>query len=429
MKSILRWVITEMARSLLSIYKPRVIAVTGSVGKTSTKQAIGAVLALRDPSVRVAIGSFNTDWGVPLTVIGGEYPAGSALKWLTVLLRGVRLLLWKDERYPRMIVFEFGADRPNDIARLVALVRPSIGVVTSISPVHLERLGSIENIAREKLGLLSGLPKTGTAIVNSAVARTWDVKGRSTAPIVTAGLDTDADVFASDVSMRTHRHGSLPGRGTTFKLHWKGSVVPCTLVDIAGWAAVESSCLAAAVGLSFGMNLIEISDQLRHVAWPAGRMRIIDGIRHTILIDDTYNASPKAMLQAINVLEYLALNEGRSTWAVLSDMVDLGDETESAHREIGRAVAEKRPGALVVVGINARFIAAEAIAAGFPPERVYKMTDAWEVGRYLQENIREGDVVLVKGSQMMRMERVVKELMAKPLDAATLLVRQQWWWR
>ncbi|MBI5135554.1 UDP-N-acetylmuramoyl-tripeptide--D-alanyl-D-alanine ligase [Candidatus Uhrbacteria bacterium] len=429
MKRLLRRMITEIARSLLSIYQPRIIAVTGSVGKTSTKQAIGALLAASDPTTRVAQGSFNTDWGVPLTIIGGQYPAGSPWKWLRVLARGVGMLLWHDSSYPKTIVLELGADRPGDIARLARWVRPHVGVVTSISAVHLEKLRTIQHVAKEKLSLLSALPANGSAIVNSSVARSWDVKGATRARMTTAGIDSSADVFATDVSIRVSRPGGAPGRGTFFKLHWNGSVVPCTLVDVAGWAVVESSCMAAAVGLSQGMNLIAVSDALKRVEWPAGRMRILDGIRNSILIDDSYNASPKAVLQAVNVLEYLGLNEGRTTWTVLGDMADLGAETESAHRDVGKTIAEKRPGALVVVGINARFFASEAIAAGFPPERVYKMTDAWEAGRFLQENIREGDVILVKGSQVMRMERVVKELMAKPLEAAQLLVRQQWWWR
>lgn len=428
MKILLRWILWELTKSILSIYKPKVIAVTGSVGKTSTKQVIGALVARIDPSVRTAPGSFNTDWGVPMTVIGGEYPGNSMKKWLRLIMRGITLVLWHSGSYPHTLVIELGADHPGDIGRLVKLIRPSIGVLTAIAPVHLEGLGTIENIAKEKLRLLSALPHNGVAVVSSEVDAKWEPSTHTKASVLTAG-DVGADVYATDVSFRTHSHGAPHGRGTLFKLHWKGSAVPCFLPEVVGWAAVESSCLGAAVGLSLGINLIDVSEGLRAVSWPHGRMHLVDGIRRTVIIDDSYNASPKAVVQALEVLETLAREEGRGTWAVLGDMAELGPETENAHRMIGRLIATISPTTLVTVGINARWIAAEAIASGYPEDRVRRMGDAWEAGRIVQENVHEGEMVLVKGSQIMRMERVVKELMARPLEASTMLVRQEWWWK
>ncbi len=428
MKTVLRWILRELTKSILSIYRPKVIAVTGSVGKTSTKQVIGALVARIDPTVRVAPGSFNTDWGVPMTVIGGQYPGNSIRKWFALLYRGIKLVLWHTSDYPKTLVMELGADHPGDIGRLSKLVRPSVGVVTAIAPVHLEGMGTIENIAKEKLRLLSALPSDGIAVVSSEVDAKWDPAKHTKAKLMTAG-DEGADVYATDISFRTHSHGSPYGRGTLFKLHWKGSAVPCFLPEVVGWAAVESSCLGAAVGLSLGINLIDVSEGLRAVLWPLGRMHLVDGIRKTVIIDDSYNASPKAMTQALEVIETLAREEGRGTWVVLGDMAELGPETESAHRMMGRLIAAKSPTTLVTVGPNARWFASDAIASGYPPERVRRTGDAWEAGRLVQENLREGEMVLVKGSQIMRMERVVKELMARPLEASKLLVRQEWWWK
>ena len=428
MKQLFHWMLFEITKSLLALYRPTVIAVTGTVGKTSTKAMIGAVLGALDRTARVSQESFNTEWGVPLTVIGGTYPAGSWWGWFSVALRGLFQLIWKNKDYPKMLVLEFGADRPGDIRALVELTRPSVGVLTAISPVHLRNFRNLQEVAREKFQLLAGLPAKGQAVVGWEVAEGWDASKICAAPMLVSGLDERADVFATDIFYRT-RSNAAAGPGTNFKLHWKGSAVPCVLPDVIGDASVASACLAAAVGLQMGIHLIDISRQLAASAAVPGRMRLIAGIRNTILIDDSYNSSPKAARQAIRALERIAREEGRQTWAVLGDMAELGQETERAHQELGRFVASVRPSVLVTVGVNARMIAAEAIRLGYPVERVRRCGDAWEAGRMVQQDLKEGDAVLVKGSQVMRMERVVKELMARPLEAEKTLVRQQWWWR
>jgi len=430
MKMLFRNILRECARTIVSIYKPRIIAITGSVGKTSTKAAIAAVLDEEHSSgrVRVAQGSFNTDWGVPITIIGGAYPGGSVWRWFVVLMRALRLILWRDPTYPSTLVLEMGADCKGDIGRLVTIAPPTVAVVTAIAPAHLERFGSLEAIAREKLRLLKGLPSNGTAIVSSDVAKQWSLKEWSHAPILVVGDASSSDgIFGSDIHYRAQSR-STHARGTTFKLHWKGSVIPCFLPDVVGESAVASATLAATVGIIEGVGILDVTQRLSHSRFPSGRMHLLEGVRHSMIIDDSYNASPQAMIAALAVLQRLGEAEGRSTWAVLGDMAELGAQTEGFHREVGTYIATSQPTRLVSVGPNARFIALQAIESGYPVEQVRRTTDAWEAGRMIQQDMREGDLMLVKGSQVMRMERVVKELMANPLDAKTLLVRQDWWW-
>ncbi len=430
MRNILRKILREFARTIISIYKPHVIAITGSVGKTSTKQAIAAVLT--DTSgqgqIRVAQGSFNTDWGVPVTIIGGEYPGGSLWRWCVLIVRAIRLIVWRDPQYPSTLVLEMGADRRGDIHRLVTMAPPTVGVVTAISPAHLEHFGTIETIAREKLRLLQALPKHGAAIVGGDIVRAWTVSEWTHAPITTVGDNETDGVWYSDVHYRASSINNQ-ARGTSFKLHWRGSVIPCFLIDVVGEAVVQAACFAAAVGIAEKVPLLDIAQRLSHTRFPTGRMHIVEAIRHSVVIDDTYNASPNAMRWALEVLEKLGKAEGRTSWAVLGDMAELGGQTEEFHRDIGRMVAQLRPARLVTVGSNARWIAIQAIESGYPVEQTHRTTDAWEAGRMVQQDMREGDLVLVKGSQVMRMERVVKEIMAHPLEAAITLVRQEWWWR
>lgn len=423
---IIRWLLIRFAESIVRIYQPYIIAITGSVGKTSTKQAIAALLFGKE-GVRVSKGNLNTEFGVPFTIIGVENPNGSPLKWMSLFLRAFSVFFLHQSDYPKTLVLEMGADRSGDIELLTKIAPPDIAVLTAISSVHLERLGSIGEVAREKSWILRRLNPNGLAVIAEREQKAWGLSKLTAAKTLTYGLEQDAQVRASDIHYRTVAQAGRP-RGTMFKLHYQGSSVPCLLVDAVGQGAVEAALAAAAVGTRLGMNLLEIIEQLRFAHFPPGRAHIISGIKQTIIIDDTYNASPKAARVALEVLSNIAQEEGRRTWAVLGDMVDLGAQTEEEHRRIGKVVVETKPSRLVVVGPASRWIADEAEHLGYPNERIVKFSEAREAGRVLQDLIETGDCLLVKGSELMRMERIVKELMLDPQHAESLLVRQDLRW-
>ncbi len=182
------------------------------------------------------------------------------------------------------------------------------------------------------------------------------------------------------------------------------------------------------MGTIFGVNLVDGAQALNRLAPLPGHMCLILGIKNTLIIDDTYNSSPAPVKSALATLAQIQTKDGAQRYAVLADMLELGPETEAAHREVGLRVAELGIDYLIVVGEASKHTAQAAREAGMEEHRIAAFADSVSAGKFLQEKLREGDVILVKGSQSMRMERVVKEIMAEPLDAPNLLVRQGLEW-
>ena len=200
--------------------------------------------------------------------------------------------------------------------------------------------------------------------------------------------------------------------------------MPVLLPKVVGQHLVYTALAAIAVGLAHGLNLHAIMESLRKFEPPKGRMNIILGIKNTLLIDDTYNSSPLAAAKALRQLSLINFNQRHKKYAVLGDMLELGGFSEQAHQELGQAVAERKIDYLVTVGEKARDIVRGAVGRGMPKDDCFSFAAAEEAGKFLQPRIAEGDLLLVKGSQGMRMEKIVKELMAEPWRAKELLVRQ-----
>lgn len=422
MKTFAKNLLASLARAVVRKYHPLVIGITGSVGKTSAKEAIFAVLASK-MSVRKSHGNYNTEFGVPATILGISAPGRSPFRWLGAIARALGLLMIRDATYPKVLVLEMAADRPGDIEFLVRIAPPKIGVLTAIGPAHLEHFGTIERITAEKGKLLAALPAEGTAILNADDERVLSAAAKTKARAVTFGFREDAAVRAADVSVSlTQNEDGQIGAGMTAKVAANGAVVPMRLDGVLGTAHVYAALAATAVGVSLGMNLVEIAEALRAYKPAPGRMRVISGIKYTIILDDTYNASPLSMRAALETLRSLPIAEENKRIAVLGDMLELGAETDNAHEEVGRLAAELGIDLLVAVGERARAIHEAASKAGMSADRVFHFGSAEEAGRFVQERLRRGDIVLAKGSRAMHMERVVKELMAEPLRAKELLV-------
>ncbi len=426
MRSFVASVIAVLARRILAKYRPTVVGVTGSVGKTATKDAVFAVLSKRF-RVRRSRKNYNTEFGVPLTVIGLESPGKNPLGWLLVLLRGAGLLLFREE-YPEVLVLELGVDRPGDMARHLGVAAPTIGVLTAISPAHLQNFASFEDYAAEKEQLITALPEDGLAVLNADVPRAVAARARARCPVVAYGLAPDADLRALALQPSMSRPRGEEGiavAGMDMKVAWKGQLVPVTLREAIAPAAAQAALAAVAVGMRMGLNLLECVEGLAAFTPPPGRMRVLPGIKYTTLIDDTYNSSPLAADHALRTLRAIELDEDDRRIAVLGDMLELGSDSERLHREVGALAAQLGLDMLVTVGERSRDAIRAAREAGFPESHLLAFSTPEEAGRYLQGIIKIGDVLLMKGSQGARMEKVVRELMAEPLRAPQLLVRQE----
>ncbi|MFA5052233.1 MAG: UDP-N-acetylmuramoyl-tripeptide--D-alanyl-D-alanine ligase [Patescibacteria group bacterium] len=412
----------------MSKYKPKVVGITGSVGKTSTKEAVYTVLSSKF-RVRKNIKNYNNEIGVPLSIIGTESGNKNPFAWIWVFFKAMGLLVWRSKNYPEILVLEMGADKPGDIKYLTRLAPCRVGVITAIGPVHLEFFGTMDKLIREKHQMVLHMKKDDTAILNADDQQVMSVREKVRSRVLTFGFSELADIRAAEVDVSAGPSSDpwvdVQVKGLSFKFIHNGSIVPVFLPSVLGEHQVYMALAAAAVGLSFGMNLADISAALGNFVSPAGRMRLLSGIKHTSIIDDTYNSSPMAVKAALHVMEKLKVS-GRK-FVVLGDMLELGQYTEAGHREVGEAAATVAD-VLVTVGSRARIIADTATSHGLPEEGVFEFGDALEAGKFVQERIKTGDIILVKGSQGARLERVVKELMAQPEKAGELLVRQGTEW-
>lgn len=404
LKKILRW----LARKTIAKYRPGIIAVTGSVGKTSTKDAVYAVLR-HVRHVRASSGNFNNELGVPLTILGDWREIKGPLFWLKVILTGIKNLIFK-VKYPEVLILEYAADRPGDIRYLLEIAKPQIAVVTAVGeiPVHVEFYSGPEAVAREKSRIVEALPLEGFAVLNFDDLAVLDMREKTRAHIITYGFGEGAAVRIRGLENRSEQlpGGSWRPVGVSFKLEYEGSFVPIRLNNVFGKAQAYACAAAAAVGLSFGVNLVRIADALHYYQAPPQRFKLVPAVKGAFILDDSYNASPASMRAALETLGDL---KAKRKVAVLGDMLELGKYSIEAHEAIGQ-LCPRKVNFLVTVGPHAKFIADAAIKAGFKKENVLSFDNADEAKLEVQGLIEKGDLVLVKGSRAVCLDKIVKEI-------------------
>ncbi len=421
MKSFLKKIIVSIleseARLILKKYNPFIIAITGSVGKTSAKDAIYTVLAGSVSRVRKSEKSFNSEIGVPLTILGCDNAWSNPFLWLKNILNGLELILLRSN-YPNCLVLEVGADHPGDIQKITKWLKPDVAVITKVSavPVHVEFFPSRDHLLKEKSYLVKALKKNGTAILSEDDEDVRRMVEGMTQKCLTFGVRHSASVSAShDYIIYEEREGMKIPIGMSFKLNYSGNSLPVIARGVLGIQQVYPYLAAAAVGISRGIVLTDIIQSLGNHIAPKGRMNIIAGVNSTIIIDDTYNSSPDALHEALLVLGRIE-TIGRKI-AVLGDMMELGRFSSEEHKKAGD-LARQVASIVVTVGQRSKGMG----------DNVISFNTSSEAGEYVRRMVAKGDVILVKGSQSMRMERVVKNLLAEPEKAGELLVRQEPEW-
>lgn len=358
-------------------FTPRVIGITGSVGKTTTKEIVAAVLSQHYLTLKNR-GNLNNEIGLPLT------------------------MLQLNEQHERLVV-EMGMYDVGEIALLSRIAQPHIGVITNVGPVHLERLGTIERIAQAKAELVEALPADGVAILNADDPLVAAMAKQTAARVFRYGLTPDADLWADEIVGE-----GLDG--IRFRFHYQDDVLHVR-VPLLGRHSVHTALRAAAVGLVDGLSWEEI---IRGMQQLDVQLRLIAArtAHGAILLDDTYNASPASTMAALNLLADLTVENGRRI-AVLGDMLELGSYEEEGHRKIGARAADVVD-FLVTVGQRGRIIAEEAEAAGLAAARIVAFDTAAAALEDLRTIIGPGDVVLVKGSRAVHMDEIASALATSP---------------
>ena len=351
----------------------RVIGITGSVGKSTTKEVVAQVLAERYRTLR-SPGNLNNEIGLPLTML--------------------RL----SDGHERAVL-EMGFYLPGEIALLCEIALPQVGVVTNIGTVHAERAGSQEAIARGKAELVQSLPPApeGAAILNFDDPLVRDMQGLTKARVFFYGLSPEAELWADEIE-------GLGLDGVRFQLHYHGETMHVRIPMI-GRHSVETALRATAVGLVEGLSWQEVLTGLSH-GHTQLRLVAVRSKTGALLLDDTYNASPESMLAALNLLS--EMSEKRKI-AVLGDMLELGQYERQSHQMIGMRAAQVAD-VLLTLGQRAHLYAEAARRAGSKARQVIEFAESDEVIHWLQENLSEADVVLVKGSHGVRMDRIVAAL-------------------
>jgi len=364
-----------LAAAHRALFSGPVVAITGSNGKTTTKEMCAAILGLRAPCLKTQ-GNLNNQFGVPLTLL-------------------------RRSEADRSVVVEIGMNHRGEIAPLAAIAKPGVAVVTNVGSAHIEHLGSREAIALEKGDLLAALPAEGVAVIPADDR--FGLAGRTQATVVRFGREPGADVRAEQVR-------ELHAGGFAFELVTPAGSVAARVAGL-GDATLSNALAAAAAAQAAGASLSQLAEGLARYEPAHGRLERIDLARGVVLIDDTYNANPQSMEVALRML---AQRRGHARGlAVLGEMGELGALAPEAHRELGRLAAALGLDALFTLGAHAQRVAEGAAAGGMPAERVFVFDALDALAQRLERELAPGDWVLVKGSRSARMERIVERLAAR----------------
>jgi UDP-N-acetylmuramoyl-tripeptide--D-alanyl-D-alanine ligase len=352
-----------------------VIGITGSNGKTTTKEILAAALSPAGVVLKTE-GNLNNHYGLPLTLLRRE----------------------GDEDF---LVVELGTNHPGEIERLAEIAAPTVGVVTNVGTAHIEFLGSREGIGTEKGALIEALSATGVAILNADDPHVMAQAGRTRARVLTFGVETRADLCADAVRWE---NGAFH-----FTLCTPDGEQPVRIVGL-GDTTIPNGLAAAGAALAAGASLAQIAEGLASYRPIAGRLAPRALSDDVLVIDDSYNANPQSMEASLRMLATSAACAAGRRIAVLGDMGELGNETEKAHRETGALAATLGLDRLLAVGRQAGQLAAGAREAGLAQDAISSHADADDAALALAREIAPGDRILVKGSRAMRMERIVEHI-------------------
>lgn len=427
-KTIIVKILQLEAILVLKKYRPKIIGITGSVGKTSTKDALASVLS-QGLFVRASEKSYNSsDFGVALTILGCRSAWNDFFGWLEIIIYGLVLLV-KKQRYPDWLILEIGLEHPGEIKQILKWVKIDIAIITLLPeiPVHVEFFKSKEEVINEKMLLAKAVPVGGHIFLNSDDPNALKFFPELSGEVSTIGFAEQADYRAMNPTIiyETKEERQFPV-GLGFDLVRYEKNLQVQINGVVGEHQIYPVLTALAVGDKLGLKMLEMIASLGQYKAPAGRLRLLEGIRKTIILDDTYNASPAAVSAGLRTLESF-ITEGRKI-AVLGDMLQLGKHTVEAHKDIGYQ-ASKFCNLVITVGLRAKFINEALREKKFGERKMKHFETSVEAGEYLESHLKSGDIIFVKGSQGMRMEKVVEEIMAFPEAKDKLLVRQDKEWQ
>ncbi|MDP6387682.1 MAG: Mur ligase family protein [Candidatus Pacebacteria bacterium] len=423
-KKIIIFILTLEARIVLKKYNPRIVAITGNIGKTISKDAVYTVLSSAF-FVRKSQMSFNSEIGIPLTILGLPNAWSDFFLWMQNIIDALKLIVLKNH-YPKWLVLEVGADRPGDIKSISRWLKPDVVVMTHLPdvPVHIEFFDSAQDVIEEKSHLVKALKDDGAFIVNADEKKTLALKSLvGERKVYAYGNSPGSSIIGSNYNILYKER--FPS-GISFRVDYNSVSVPVEIEGVLGKQHIYPILSALAAGVSQGLNIASMGQALEKHETPAGRMKLIEGINDSLIIDDSYNSSPVALKEALNTFK--SINSSGKKIAVLGDMMELGSHSVESHINAGKLAAEAAD-ILITVGIRAKYIAQGAMENKMKKKEIFQFNDSKSAGEKLAAILNDGDITLIKGSQSVRMERIVEKVMAYPEKKYRLLVRQGEEWQ
>lgn len=446
-----RW-LALAARRTIERERPFIVAITGSVGKSSTRQAIAAVLQAGEHGdrVRASAKNYNNELGVPLTVFDCPAPGRSLSRWFQLLSRAWRVSRGYERTGIKTFVLEMGADREGDLAHLTSIAKPDISVVTAVTPedptlppVHLAKYPSLDALAKEKATLVREVRPEGAVILNADDARVFAMRHQTHAHVLTYGETDAANVRLLRVAIRCEDRawGKEPvGLELTVQLYQRQQVFYVPGVFGRSLAYAWGAAFAVAEALDVTLDHLDVA--VTRFAPLPGRVRIIPGRNGVTIFDDSYNASPAAMLAGLRDLGAVQIAPNQRRIAVIGEMREIGSEALAVHRRMGAEAAHLGLDLFIPCGTFAPVMKEGALANGMKEEQIIACNDTLDAIPVLESRLQPGDILFAKASEGplpsssfkrtvmgVRMDRVVKAFMAEPERASELLCRQEARWR
>jgi UDP-N-acetylmuramoyl-tripeptide--D-alanyl-D-alanine ligase len=395
---ILEKVLRFMARSVLWRHKPFVIAITGSVGKTTTRDMIVHILK-EHKKIYYTKENYNNEMGVPLTILGVDKSINSVGAICVVCYKWISQMFFV--KYPEIVIVEMGVDRVGDMDYLMSIVRPNISVLTSVAYAHSEFFDDIEQIAKEKQKIISYMKEGGTAIINYDDKYVRSAMKSTKKRIITYGTSEKADFIATDIDICFHQ---CHATGLSFKLNYKGKIIPVRLNNIIAKHFIYATLAGLVVADVVDINIVDVVGSIANFEGSPGRMRLLEGRNASTVIDDTYNASPSAMKAALETLDDAP---GSRKIVALGDMRELGKVSEDEHKSIAKQLQRMNIDQIFLVGKEMKVVY-KILNDTKMTVKHYDNVD--EVGDDVRDSVHSGDIVLVKGSRGIKMEKIVATL-------------------
>lgn len=432
-RKILKYILKFLAKIILWRYRPEIIGVTGTAGKSSSKEAIYSVISNNFLTAKSVL-NLNTDVGLPLTIIRGVDAKRNILLWIKNFLKALLLIIIKDKNYPKILVLEMSEDKPKMIQYLTDLAQPKIGVLTWIgeTPVHVTNFKDTAELIEELEYLIKSLPENGQAVLNIDCPLILKLRDKIKINHITYGFHELADLQITNYKIifkndRDRDTKSFQDIASFCHLNYKGSYLPISIKGVFGKPQIYALSAAASVGLCLGLNLVEIVKQLEKYQLLPGRTSFIQGINNSWILDDSYNANPDSVKAALETFQdiYLAINQDdqskKRKIVILGEMRELGKYSDSAHKEIGELVLET---ADIFIGIGEKMKLAVEVAENKKNnlQQVYYFSDSWQAAKEIKSLIEDEDLILIKGSRGIHTEQITKTLMLNPQEAEQKLI-------